>query len=118
MKNIAKVFAVILALALILSLAACGGSDNNNGSSKGSGGAKGDSAVVGTWENSEYGIVCTFNENGTGTLNEPDYSVSFTYTDKGSFLEITYDGATDVQHIDYVFEGDNLNLAGITYTKK
>ena len=116
MKTIAKVLAVVLALVMLASLAACGGSDS--GSDNGSDNSNASSAIIGSWENTEYGTACSFNTDGTGTLTGDGYNFNYTYVDKGNAIEVTYEGGSEVQTIDYTLIDGILTLGGIPYTKK
>lgn len=113
MKKTAKILAVVLALVLLVSLAACGGSD------KGNGGSHDASSLVGTWESNEApGTFYEFKADGTGTLKGEGYSMNFTYVDKSTSVDFTYEGSDSVQNNEYTVDGSTLTLAGITYTKK
>lgn len=115
MKTIAKASAVIMALAILLSLAACGGAKEEAADTANA------SPLVGTWSNSEYGTAYTFNADGSGVLTGDvtgsGYTMEFTYEDKGTYVDIDYNVATKVQSIDYSISGDTLTLAGIEYKK-
>lgn len=111
MKKTVKILAAVLTLVLLVSLAACGGS--------GSGGSDSASALIGTWESNEApGTFYEFKADGTGTLKGEGYSMEFTYVDKSTSIDFTYEGSSTVQNNDYTVNGSTLTLAGITYTKK
>ena len=123
MKSITKALAVIVMLVMLASLAACGGSNSssNSGSNSGSGSSvvsAGESAVVGSWENTDYGYACVFNSDGTGTLTEGETTTDFTYTDNGSAIEVTFAGGSAPQSLDYTLADNTLTIGGIQYTKK
>ena len=109
MKNIAKISAALIIIAMLLSLIACGASDKGGSNA---------SPLIGTWENSEYGTAYTFNDDGAGTLTGEGYSMTLTYVDNDSTVDVTYNGGSEVQTLNYSIKDNVLTLEGIEYTKK
>lgn len=100
-----KVLAFVLALVMVLSLAACGGSK-----------------VVGTWKSEDALFsTITFNSNGTGsmTMKVLNTTTEFDYTEKDGKLELSENGKVEFTY-EYSVDGDNLTLkdtdSGSTYT--
>ena len=106
MKNVIKILSVTTCITILLSFAACRSSFAST------------VALAGTWENKEFGTSYVFNEDETGTLNDEDYSMEFTYKDKGKSVDITYTGSSEVKNIEYTIKGNILTLGGIEYKKK
>lgn len=86
--------------------------------------APADSGLIGTWYSQEAdGAAYTFREDGKGALSGDDYSMAFTYVQKDSTVEITYDGTPSTQTFNYSIDGDILSLEDkelggtITYKK-
>ena len=121
-----KLFTVIaLTLCVLMTalcLTACGG--------KGSGDAAADdarSALLGTWSaNEAEGCAYIFNEGGKGAWDTgvEGAEMNFTYADKGTTVEITYEGSSSTQIWEYAIDGNNLTMTDtdtgsvLTYTKK
>ena len=111
MKKTAKILALVLALAMLVSLfAACGSK----------------SALVGTWNSDDAeGSSITFKDDGTGTMDAGGFSMKFNYKEKDGKVELTSDNASD-EPITYEFsvKDNKLSLKDgetgttLTYTKK
>ncbi len=103
-----RIFAMILALAMMLSFAACGGSSSN------------DNPLTGTWEYSDtetgIGAVYVLNDDGTGTytmtVGEEEIVYELKYEDKDGHLLVTYVNndtfsEDDVFDNEYTLKDDN-----------
>ena len=105
---------VFVLLALTACLSSCGVSEENA------------SAVVGTWASNEAeGMTYTFNADGTGKYDlDGEITMSYTYKDTGSAIEITYQGMTEPQIWTYTLKDNILTMTDtdtgtvLTYTKK
>lgn len=111
-KLICALALTLCVMTALICLASCGSSDKK-------------SALVGTWTaNEAEGAAYIFNEDGTGKWDMGDFAMNFTYVDKGSTVEITYEGATDAQTWEYTVSDkaltmkDNDTGTTLTYTKK
>ena len=124
-KTIITSIAVSLcALTAVFCFTACGNANNSSSNTKTTSATEeAKSSLVGTWESVEAaGTSYTFNEDGTGAINGVGYSTPFKYTDNGSTIEFTYDGAAADMKSDYKIEGDTLSITNddsntLTYKK-
>ena len=125
MKKLTKLLAVICALIMILSLAACGEPevDKNGETTPASqeevqnseeGGedvkAADNSAIVGSWEYADGGFTYTFNEDGSGTYDTGSTVMKFTYEVTDKELSILYEGNTEPTVLEYSIDGSKLNV--------
>ena len=107
MKTLLKSLAILTALLLVISLAACGGSTAPAADAP----AADTASIVGSWEYEGGGFIYTFNEDGTGTYDLGGGSVmNFTYEATDSELSILYDGNTEPMVLEYVLSGTVLNV--------
>ena len=111
-----KIIAIMLALCVLFSFAACGGEK----------GSKGKETLTGTWQLFDEGASApkatfVFNEDMTGTKtavrNARTEVYNFTYTDDGTTLHIAYENNT-VQDLTYELQPGKLDFGeGVVYTK-
>lgn len=107
MKRIAMIVAVVLVIAVVASLVACGEK----------------SPVIGTWNsNDAEGASIVFKEDGTGSMGSSDFALTFSYTEKDKKLELTRVGEKEKIVFEYTINGDQLSLKSedgstLTYTK-
>ncbi len=127
----AKIIAVVCALLMIVSLAACGSSKTNGTDDKNSttisssasstADSKTDSAVsnaektgnsdiLGSWEYESGGYTYTFNEDGTGVYDLGTSTMEFTYEVTDTQLSILYTGNTSPMVLEYEIDGNKLNV--------
>ncbi|MBQ3265042.1 MAG: hypothetical protein IJH07_04620 [Ruminococcus sp.] len=81
-----------------------------------------DSALLGTWENTDEEGSVIFNADGTGTVKSKAIESAFTFEDKGSSVEMKFTG-TDAQTSSYTIEDGKLTVTAADgtvshYTKK
>ena len=80
------------------------------------------SALIGSWAYEEdANFIYTFNANGTGSYEVYGETINFTYTDKGTSVEMIFDDAPGT--FDYTIDGNTLVLvdstgADVRYIKK
>ena len=137
MKNVLlKSAALICAAVFIISLAACGGTNQNTKASEPAQATSAPataapvtesqkaetqtkteiktetpaSSLEGSWEYVDGGFVYTFNSDGTGTYDIYGSVEEFTYKSDGSVLTITYDEETGPMDLEYSIDGDTLNI--------
>ena len=122
MKSVSvKLLALLCAVILVCSLAACGNSGNTTDANTGSNtdantattAAAADTAadpIVGSWEYESGGYTYNFNADGTGTYDVGSTVMNFTYELKGSVLSLLYEGNTDPLELEYEISGDTLNV--------
>lgn len=122
-KMIGVIALTLCALMTVLCLAACGNSDTDKSDSNTS--AEEKSALIGTWASIDAeGTAYIFNEDGTGKINAGDDAVlNFTYVDKGSSVEITYEDTSTTDTWEYTIDGtltmkDALTGTTLIYTKQ
>ena len=115
-KLISTLTLTLCVLMTVLCLAACGESGSSD---------SGSSALVGTWESVEApGNAYIFNEDGTGAWDMSGTKINFTYEDKGTSVEITYEGTNMALVYDYTLDGSKLTTTDrdtstvLNYTKK
>lgn len=128
----AKAIAVVCAVLMIVSLAACGSSktDDTNGTNNSTSDtsstasttdSKADSAdskaepagnsdILGSWEYESGGYTYTFNEDGTGVYDLGTSTMEFTYEISDTELSILYTGNTDPMVLEYEIDGNKLNV--------
>ena len=111
---------ILCSLLTVFCLSACSNSDSKSQSTS----EVSDSSLIGTWESVEApGTFYTFNENGSGIQNSGQIILNFTYADKGTTVEITYEGTTEPQVCEYTIDGDKLSMlypdtnTTLTYTR-
>ena len=68
-----------------------------------------DSALLGTWENTDEEGSVIFNADGTGTVKSKAIESAFTFEDKGSSVEMKFTG-TDAQTSSYTIEDGKLTM--------
>lgn len=123
-----KTIAVVCAVLMIVSLAACGSSktkDTTNGTnskadtssavdSKADADSKaepaGNSDILGSWEYESGGYTYTFNEDGTGVYDLGTSTMEFTYEVTDTELSILYTGNTEPLVLEYEIDGNKLNV--------
>ena len=66
--------------------------------------------IVGSWEYTGGTYVYTFNEDGTGTYDTGSAVMNFTYEATDTELSISYEGNTSPTVLEYVLDGDTLNV--------
>ena len=81
-----------------------------------------DSALLGTWENTEQKMTFTFNEDGNGVYTASSTEFKFTFVDNGSSLELNF-ASMGPQSSTYTLDGDKLIITDsanntIAFTKK
>ena len=104
LKRIIAIGAVLTVLVFAVSCAKNGNGGNNGGDTK-------SDSIVGTWEYESGGYTYNFKEDGTGTYDLGNGTVmEFTYTAEAGKLSITYTGNTSPMELDYVLDGDTLNV--------
>lgn len=115
-KWISTLALTLCVLMTVLCFAACGSSDSSE---------SGSTALVGTWESVEApGNAYIFYEDGTGAWDMSGTKMNFTYEDKGTTIEITYEGVSSALVYDYTIEGSKLTTTDhdtgtiLTYAKK
>lgn len=70
-----------------------------------------DPALVGSWEYEGGSFIYTFNSDGTGTYDVGAEDVmTFTYKTDGSKISFLYKGNTEPMELEYVIDGDTLNV--------
>ena len=148
MKKISKIAVVVMALAMMVTLAACGSNNSSKSSSKTSESSASEkttsaaekttsaaeetteaekeaNVLVGSWDSVDTpGTIYTFNEDNTGNLLVLNSEVPFTYEIKDN--TVTLSSEIDKGNPDtFVFavEGDKLTLTSndgtsLTFTKK
>lgn len=111
MKNILKVLAILCAVMMVISLAACGGSDKgaDTDTAVTEDTANAGEAIVGSWAYSDT-YIYTFNSDGTGTYDVGGTIMNFTYEANDNELSILYDGNTAPMVLEYSIDGDTLNV--------
>ena len=117
MKQFAKVLALLTALALVISLAACGDSkeekkDDTKAAVKEATEAPAD-PLVGTWESNDVsGSYFVFNADGTGSMESAGISIGFAYTKEGDTLLISDNAGEENQlKYKYTIEGETLTMS-------
>ena len=124
-KIMKKLFTRLLALAfaalLIVSLAACNSNGNTPAANDSPAETAADSAdtpaadasasgILGSWEYESGGYTYTFNADGTGTYDVSGTIMNFTYEASDTTLSILYDGNTEPMELEYILDGDTLNV--------
>lgn len=113
-KTIVNGIVLILSVMLAaISLASCGSADSK-------------SVIIGSWDSVEApGTVYVFNEDGTGALEMDGVTtMNYTYTEKDSEIEISYEGVVEPQVYTYKLNDTTLTLidkstdTAIDYIKK
>ena len=103
--NIASL--ILCALLAVFCLCACSNSDSTAQSTS----EVSNSSLIGTWESIEApGTFFTFNEDGSGIQNSGQIILNFTFSDKGTTVEITYEGTAEPQVCEYTIDGDKLSM--------
>ena len=116
MKTFAKVLAVLMALALMISLVACGSNDSKeekkDDAAATEAATEAAATIVGTWESTDApGSFYVFNADGTGAIAASGFSIGFTYTDDGAAVTIANgNDASQTQKCQYAIDGDTLTL--------
>lgn len=127
-----RILALAMALAMSLSLIACGGGDKSGGDkSSGSGGGssssqsdtsssedsggnadKQDDAILGAWDNDEHEISLVFEADGTFTMLDTAQSHQGTYQLDGTdvILTATVNGTAQTEEGTYDPDGDTLTF--------
>ena len=118
-----KTIAIVCAVLMIVSLAACGSSKtkDTNGKDDTSSAvdSKADSAdskpagnsdILGSWEYESGGYTYTFNEDGTGVYDLGTSTMEFTYEVTDTELSILYTGNTEPLVLEYEIDGNKLNV--------
>ena len=69
-----------------------------------------DNGIEGSWEYESGGFIYTFSSDGSGVYDAAGTLMKFTYTAENSVLAITYDGSDAPMELEYVLNGDILNI--------
>ena len=127
-----KVCALLLALVLVLSLVACGGTTENSLNSTLVGKWKSDSLLnIGESETSQEYITISFYSDGScdcplRAFDQKEYTIFPTHSDYTLYTvyenkTIVFEKRVDEAHyqtVKYEIDGDKLTLNGIEYTKQ
>ena len=119
-KTILKIASAICTLFLVLSFTACSKSTSDEQTdskltseqTESVSETKADeNSIIGSWEYTGGTYIYTFNEDGTGTYDVgSDNPMKFTYELSETELSILYDGNTAPTVLEYVLDGDTLNV--------
>jgi hypothetical protein len=128
--TVLSVLALVLCLALVMGVVACGGDDSGtattseNGTATGDGagtattdgttgpsGGSGSSFLVGKWTSVTLAETWEFAADGTMTITtEGDDPIAFTYSTEGDTLVLVVDGSVEEFSMGYSIAGDVLTI--------
>lgn len=104
---------ILLTAAILLCIALCGivtGCGNQKANETAAATEAEKITLVGQWQYENGGYVYTFNEDGTGNYNAFGTPLNFTYTDKGTSIELKYEDVDGPSTYEYTIEGNTLTI--------
>ncbi len=96
-KTLISILVAVMLVASVFVLTGCGEEGSKSSSSN---------PLVGSWKYNGMDYTYTFNEDGTGSYS----NMEFTYSTEGNQISILYTGNTEPFVTEYSIEGDTLNV--------